>query len=69
MSVEELRLENRFYLGTKENLNVMQQFIEDEKVCYLELNEIRIIKVQDDDGIHVWKFGHGQGMTEDITTL
>ena len=27
----------------------MDQFIEDEKVCYLELDEIRIIKVQEDD--------------------
>ena len=33
----------------------MQQFIEDEKVCYLELEEIRIIEVQEDDEIHVWK--------------
>ena len=62
-------VENRFYLGTKENVNIMQQLIGDENVCYLELDEIRIIKVQGDDEIHVWKYGHGQGMTVDISSL
>jgi len=62
-------VENRFYLGTKENLNAMQEFIDDEKECYLEVDDIRIIKVQEDDGIHVWKYGDGRGMFVNIVSL
>jgi hypothetical protein len=52
-------LGNGFYLRTKENLERMQEFIIDEKQNDIEFGKIRIIKVQEEEELHLWTQGHG----------
>ena len=50
---------SKFYFGRKENLIRLQQFIEDEENCYLKLDKICLIKVPEEDFLHVWICGAG----------
>ena len=50
---------SKFFFGRKENLIRLQQFIEDEENCYLKLDKICLIKVPEEDFLHVWICGAG----------
>ena len=50
---------NKLYLRTKENLECMQNFINDEDQNEIELENFRIIKIQEDEALHLWFPGNG----------